>query len=85
MLFELARQAGLNDFELKAGFKELYGTTVFGFLREKRLEQALCLLQQGQMNSSEVACSAGCSNPEYFAAACREKFGGSLSEVIRQH
>lgn len=34
-LLELSRMVGLNDYKLKIGFKEAFGTTVFGYLREK--------------------------------------------------
>ncbi|SHE13431.1 Adenosine deaminase [Chlamydia abortus] len=44
-LLELSRMIGINDNKLKIGFKELYGTTVFGYLREKRLEKALNLIR----------------------------------------
>lgn len=47
-LMELSRLIGLNDFKLKKGFKEMFGTTVFGYLREKRLEKASYLLQKAQ-------------------------------------
>ncbi|WP_179223581.1 helix-turn-helix transcriptional regulator [Paenibacillus tyrfis] len=80
-LIEIARHVGLNDFKLKAGFKELFGTTVFGYLREKRLEKAFYLLQQGQLNISEVAYSVGYSNPGYFAAAFKEKYGLKPSQL----
>ncbi|MDF2661623.1 MAG: Transcriptional regulator, AraC [Paenibacillus sp.] len=81
-LVELSRMVGLNDNKLKIGFKELYGTTVFGYLREKRLETALRLLQQGDLNVNETSLAVGYSNPSYFSEAFREKFGvnpGSLN------
>jgi AraC-like DNA-binding protein len=81
-LIELSRMVGLNDNKLKIGFKELYGTTVFGYLREKRLETALRLLQQGDLNVNETSLAVGYSNPSYFSEAFREKFGvnpGSLN------
>ncbi|WP_249664415.1 helix-turn-helix transcriptional regulator, partial [Lysinibacillus sp. D4B1_S16] len=74
-LMELSRLIGLNDFKLKKGFKEMYGTTVFGYLREKRLEQASLLLQNGTMNVMEVANAVGCSNPSHFAEVRKEKYG----------
>src|SRR5436189_818415 len=36
----LAHKVGLNDFKLKRGFKELFGYTVFGYLRELRMQEA---------------------------------------------
>lgn len=74
-LFELSRMIGLNDNKLKIGFKELYGTTVFGYLREKRLEKAFLLLQQGDLNVNETSLTVGYSNPSYFSEAFRDKYG----------
>lgn len=54
-LIELSRLIGLNDYKLKKGFKEMFGTTVFGYLREKRLEKAFHLLQEGTMNVTECS------------------------------
>ena len=38
-LIHLARKAGINHYKLKIGFKEVFGTTVFGFVRQQRLEK----------------------------------------------
>ncbi len=74
-LLELSRLIGLNDYKLKAGFKEVFDTTVFGALRELRLERAKQYLEAGRMNVSEVALSVGYSNPGYFSEAFCKKYG----------
>lgn len=83
-LMQLSRMIGINDYKLKIGFKEMYGATVFGYLRDKRLEQALLLLQQGGMNVNETSCAVGYSNPSYFAEAFREKYGINPGEIVRR-
>lgn len=70
----LARQVGLNDFKLKLGFRQVFGTTVFGYLHEHRMEQAQLLLQERRMNVEEVARTVGYANRSSFAAF-RKKFG----------
>ncbi|ANY65921.1 hypothetical protein BBD42_05145 [Paenibacillus sp. BIHB 4019] len=72
---ELARLVGLSEFKLKYGFRELYDTTVFGYLREKRMERALLLLRLEKVSVYEAAIATGYSNPSHFAAVFREKFG----------
>lgn len=84
-LVELSRMVGLNDNKLKIGFKEMYGTTVFGFLREKRLEKALRLLLQGDLNVNETSLAVGYSNPSYFSEAFREKFGVNPGSLNRRN
>ncbi|WP_216633965.1 helix-turn-helix transcriptional regulator [Paenibacillus alvei] len=81
-LLELSKMVGLNDFKLKNSFKEMYGTTVFGYLREKRLEKALLLLQQGKLNVTETAFEVGYTNASYFSEAFRRKYGVNPGSVV---
>lgn len=83
-LIEISRMIGLNDYKLKVGFKEMYGTTVFGYLREKRLEKALLLLQEGNMNVYETSLAVGYSNPSYFAEAFRDKYGVTPGSLVKR-
>ncbi|WP_028548015.1 helix-turn-helix transcriptional regulator [Paenibacillus sp. UNC451MF] len=82
-LLQLSRLVGLNDYKLKIGFKEMYGNTVFGYLREKRLERAWLLLQEGHVNVSEAACAIGYSNPSHFAEAFRKQYGVNPGALLR--
>ncbi|MBW7460076.1 AraC family transcriptional regulator, partial [Paenibacillus sepulcri] len=83
-LMELSRLIGLNDYKLKTGFKEMYGRTVFGYLRDQRLEKAYRLLRSGSTSVIEVSCEVGYSNPSYFAEAFREKYGVNPGEFVRR-
>ncbi|MBE9079849.1 helix-turn-helix transcriptional regulator [Romeria aff. gracilis LEGE 07310] len=74
-LLELARLAGINDHKLKVGFRQVFGTTVFGYLRRHRLEQAHQLLQERQISVSAAAAAVGYSSQGHFAAAFRKQFG----------
>jgi AraC family transcriptional regulator, transcriptional activator of the genes for pyochelin and ferripyochelin receptors len=76
-ILSLARQVGLNDFKLKQGFRQVFGTTVFGYLRDYRLEQARLLLLEGQMSLQQVARTIGYTHSGYFAKAFKQKFGVS--------
>lgn len=74
-LAALARQVGLSETTLKRGFRQVFGTTVFGYLRERRMERAHALLQNGEATVLEAAARVGYSNPSNFAAAFRRQFG----------
>lgn len=74
-ILELARQVGLNDFKLKQGFRQVFGTTVFGYLRDYRLEQARLLLAEQQLTVQQVAHAVGYEHSGYFAKAFKQKFG----------
>jgi AraC family transcriptional regulator, transcriptional activator of the genes for pyochelin and ferripyochelin receptors len=76
-LIELARAVGLNDCTLKRGFRQVFGTTVFGYLRQQRLIKAHQLLQDTEMSVAEVTCQVGYSHAGHFAAAFKREFGVS--------
>lgn len=80
-LLELARMVGLNDYKLKLGFKELFGTTVFGYVRGLRMHEARKMLEQGEGNVSEVASIVGYHNLSHFANLFRKTYGYNPSEV----
>ncbi|WP_310395864.1 AraC family transcriptional regulator [Hymenobacter sp.] len=80
---ELARVAGLNEFKLKTGFKELFGHTVFGYLSEHRLADANAQLQERQKTASELAFELGYSSVQHFSAAFKKKFGVSPTQLRR--
>jgi AraC-like DNA-binding protein len=74
-LKELAKWAGLNEYQLKVGFKEIYGNTVYGYLLDHKLDHARGLLDTGKFQVNEVAYQIGYTNPSHFIAAYRKKFG----------
>ena len=73
-LINLARLVGLNDYKLKIGFRQVFGTTAFGYLRELRMQQARQLLETG-LNVTEVARTVGYASETSFSTAFRKKFG----------
>lgn len=80
-LAALAREVGVNETKLKAGFRRLFGDTVFGVLRRERMEEAHRLLRTRRYGVSEVALRVGYANPSKFAAAFRARFGLRPSDV----
>jgi len=74
-LADLSRRVHLNEFKLKRGFRLLWGTTVFSYLREQRLQCAEALLRDPDNSVIEVANAVGYSNPSHFARAFNQRFG----------
>lgn len=74
-LAALARSVGLGETTLKRGFHHVFGTTVFGYLRARRMERARALLESGEATVLEAAALVGYSNPSNFTAAFRREFG----------
>ncbi|MEH2186610.1 MAG: helix-turn-helix domain-containing protein [Nostoc sp.] len=82
-LIKLARQVGLNDCTMKQGFKQVFGTTVFGYLHNHRMELAQKLLIERNMNVTEVARTVGYASLPSFSNAFRKKFGVSPKSCHR--
>lgn len=82
-LKELARAAELNETKLKKGFKELFGMTVFEFIRDQRLEKGVFLLLTEQLNVGETAAAVGYSNPSNFSAAFYKKYGCNPIQYVK--
>ncbi|NEQ20893.1 MAG: helix-turn-helix transcriptional regulator [Microcoleus sp. SIO2G3] len=76
-LVELSHQVGLSDRKLKQGFRHLFGTTVFGYLCDYRMEQAQHLLRHSHITVAQAAAKVGYRNPEAFSTAFRRKFAVS--------
>ncbi|MEM7759729.1 MAG: AraC family transcriptional regulator [Cyanobacteria bacterium P01_A01_bin.40] len=80
-LLDLAQQVEIHHMKLKQGFKELFATTPFAYLREYRLEKARNLLLENKTNVLSVASAVGYANSSHFAAAFKQKFGISPKSV----
>lgn len=76
----LAQRVGLNVRKLTLGFRHVFGSTVFGFLQEHRLETAYKLLAAGEMSVSEAAYHVG-YGAAHFTTIFRKRFGMSPSEL----
>ncbi|MCG8362200.1 MAG: AraC family transcriptional regulator [Pseudanabaenales cyanobacterium] len=74
-LLSLAKQSGINSFKLKQGFRQVFNTTVFGYLHAYRMEEARRLLGLGDLSVTQVAQTVGYAHPGKFAAAFKKKFG----------
>lgn len=74
-LSELAVVAGINEYKLKKGFKEIFGQTVFGYLSEVRLDMARTDLIEKRKSVTDIAFDLGYSSLQHFSAAFKKKFG----------
>ncbi|AFZ28891.1 transcriptional regulator, AraC family [Gloeocapsa sp. PCC 7428] len=80
----LAQQVGLEHMKLKRGFRQIFGTTPFGYLRDYRMEQARLLLLDGKLSVAAVANAIGYSHVGHFSSAFQQKFGITPGECRRQ-
>ncbi len=81
-LQELARKVGTNVFTLKQGFKQAFGTTVFGYWNCLRMAYARRLLLDGRLPIKVVAEKVGYKHPQHFSTAFKKHFGVSPSKLL---
>lgn len=78
----LSQEIKLPLNRLKEGFKQVYGTSVFGFLFDYKMETARQLLATGSHNVNEVGLKVGYSTASHFIAAFRKKFGTTPKKFL---
>ncbi|PHX61857.1 MAG: AraC family transcriptional regulator [Flavobacteriales bacterium] len=78
----LSDEVGISLKKLKAGFKEIYGETVFNFLFDYKMEFARKLLDTGSYNVNEVGSKIGYSTSSHFIAAFKKKFGTTPKKYL---
>ncbi|WBQ16754.1 helix-turn-helix transcriptional regulator [Sphingobium yanoikuyae] len=74
---ELARRVGLNRNALQAGFRDAFGTTVFGYVRDRRMAMARVMIEEQGLGAAEAGYKVGFASPSAFTAAYRRTFGSS--------
>ena len=74
-LTEICKIAGLNEYKLKRGFKEMFNNTVFGYLTEQRLNLARQYILDTEKTIAEISFELGYLTPQHFNNAFKKKFG----------
>ena len=82
-LNELANSSNLSLQNLKDGFKQIYGETVFTYLINYKMEYARKLLASKKYNVTETSFEVGYSTPSHFIAAFKKKFGTTPKKYIK--
>lgn len=80
-LAELSRSAGLNEFKLKNGFRQVFDNTVFGYLNDHRMDYARKMIVTQEYSLTEIAEQLGFSSIQHFSLAFKKKFGVSPSKM----
>lgn len=84
MIGELANRAGLSQRQLGRVFREHFHTTPVRYYRRLRLQYGRRLMQQTDLQATEVAFASGFRSPEHFFRAYREEFRRSPMDDRRK-
>ncbi|WP_125720489.1 helix-turn-helix transcriptional regulator [Flavobacterium ustbae] len=74
-IIELARKVGINQTKLKTGFKSLFGSTVFEYMQDIRMNQAKRYLLDTQKPIHEISVLVGYHNTSNFTTAFKNTYG----------
>ena len=79
---ELSRKVAINECYLKKGFKEIFGTTIFDFYQQQRMEHARYLLCEKGLNVTDVSFLLGYSSISHFSTAFKRYTGIKPCELL---
>jgi AraC-like DNA-binding protein len=72
---ELSRKSGINECDLKKGFRQLYGLPVRQYIIKSRLEHARTLITKTDAPIQEICAEMGYTNRGHFAKLYQKYFG----------
>lgn len=81
---EISRQVQLNEFKLKVGFKQQFGTGIFECLLQARMQKAKKLLTETDKPIKEIASVTGYDHLTSFITAFRKYFGYTPGSIRRK-
>jgi AraC-like DNA-binding protein len=70
----IALQMGINEFKLKADFKQVFGISMFDYLIKRRMQAARSLLLETDKPIKEIASLTGYSTKQSFLNAFKKYF-----------
>lgn len=79
---ELSRKVAINECYLKKGFKEIFGTTIFDFYQQQRMEHAKYLLYEKGLSVTDVSALLGYSSISHFSTAFKKHTGLKPCELL---
>jgi AraC-like DNA-binding protein len=80
---ELSRKVAMNECYLKKGFKEIFGTTIFDFYQQQRMEHAKYLLYEKGLSVTDISALLGYSSISHFSAAFKKHTGLKPCELLK--
>ena len=79
---ELSAIVGYNTTKLKSHFKQVYGTTIFKYITQLRMEKAKTLIRADNYTVAQAAYEVGYSNPQHFTVAFKKTMGCLPSSLL---
>ncbi len=81
---ELAHLCATNESKLKKAFKQVYNSTIYGYIQKLRLEKANYLLKDKRLSVGEVAKEVGYRHQGHFSKLFFETYGAYPKELLKK-
>ena len=81
---QLAERFRISPTALKKCFKGVYGTSVYSYLRNYRMQEAQKLLLETELTVGEIAAKIGYENPNKFTSAFKKTYGVTPTEFKKR-
>jgi AraC-like DNA-binding protein len=80
---EIAHSVGMGATRLKAGFKLYYGSGLYAYLREQRMQRARQMLTEGKKTIKTIAAATGYKHTSNFTSAFKRRFNKTPAALRR--
>ena len=80
-IVDLSRSFGVNEHKLKNGFKEIFGTTIFDYLQQVRMQEAKKYLLDSDKPIKSIAEISGYQHVSAFSVAFKKFYDFTPGEV----
>lgn len=80
-ILDLAHTMGTNEYKLKMGFKELYGITVFQFIKDQRIRKAHTLIQNTNKKIGNISKLVGFKQGNHLTREFKKRYGYTPTEL----
>ncbi|QZY57504.1 AraC family transcriptional regulator [Crassaminicella profunda] len=84
-IIQLSKIANMSTTRFQMAFKQTYGTTVYNFLKEIRMNYALLLLKDSDYSIKDIAAKVGYANAGHFAGIFKKTYAIKPKEYRTLH
>ncbi len=78
----LAKRVRINQNTLQLGFQQLYKTSVNEYIRNFKIEKAKELIENSELNITEITYQIGINSRSYFSKLFKEKYGMTPKQYL---
>jgi len=77
----IAKEVNMSETKLKTTFKAVYGVSMLQYFIEKKMEVAMGMIKNSNIQIKNISSSIGYENASKFSATFKKQFGMLPSEV----